>query len=129
MATLSDHDKFRLARLDQEEAAWGAQKVTREARKGLVGTVVKAETLALGDVVRLAIDGEADQPFNSCTVIKKNAKNGDVTLFRPYVATADFSVSGGEPDASAVIAYIGSETFSIYATNTVRLLQLGDALK
>lgn len=95
---------------------------TKNPRLALEGTVIKAEATALGDVVRLALDSEISAPFNSCTVINK-LPNGDVTLYRPYVHTADFSYTGG------VIPYIGAETFNVYATNTLRLLKAGEALK
>ena len=60
--------------------------------------------LTLGDIVRV-FDGDG---YSDATVIKLEPHA--VTFFRPYVHTADFSCSGG-PDGTAVIAYVGSETW------------------
>jgi len=60
--------------------------------------------LKLGDVVELF-----DGPFGTATV--KQIKDGSVTFFRPYVATANFSCTGG------VICTIGIEEFSRAVTD------------
>jgi len=60
-----------------------------------------AKELKLADTVRLTCVGG----YNTATV--KNVTAEHVTLFRPYVETADFSYTGG------VICYIGIEEFSI----------------
>ena len=58
--------------------------------------------LKLADTVRLN-DGE--MPW--CYAIVKQIKDGNVTLFRPYGTTADFSYTGG------VITYVGIDEFTI----------------
>jgi hypothetical protein len=64
---------------------------------------VKAKDLKLADVVRTF----PDMSFGTSTV--KQIKDGIITLFRPYVHTADFSYTGG------VMCYIGIEEFKIPA--------------
>lgn len=60
---------------------------------------VMAKDLRLADVVKL-LDG----PFGTAVVTKVGET--EVTFFRPYATTADFSYTGG------VIPYIGIEQFS-----------------
>jgi len=67
----------------------------------------KVAELQLADTVQL-VDNPA--AFSHCTV--KQIKDGVVTLFRPYVHTADFSHTGG------VICYIGTEEWKIAVTDT-----------
>jgi hypothetical protein len=62
---------------------------------------VEARDLRLADVIRLGY-----KAFDTATVTR--IENGLVTLFRPYVHTADFSTG------VSVIAYIGIETFTVY---------------
>lgn len=66
--------------------------------------MIKASELKLGDRVRLHVVGGVQQ-FSDCIV--KQLDSGNVHLFRPYGATADFSYTGG------VICYVGIEEFSI----------------
>jgi hypothetical protein len=76
-------------------------------------TTKKAKDLALGDVVQLS-----DGPY-SCATVKKVGED-EVTFFRPYVQTADFSYTGGVP------CYIGIEEFSVYRGDSeFDVLQLG----
>jgi hypothetical protein len=63
------------------------------------GTMLKADELQLGDVVELF-----EGPYGCGTV--KQIKDGMITFFRPYTATADFSYTGG------VICYVGIEESS-----------------
>ncbi len=72
----------------------------------------KASELRLADIVMLNCkDGfgkgaiEIPQAYTCATVIR--VTDTEVTFFRPYVQTADFSYTGG------VIPYIGIERFSI----------------
>ena len=62
---------------------------------------IKVSELQLADVVSIFPDAS----YSTATV--KQIKDGYVTLFRPYVHTADFSYTGG------VITYIGIEEFTI----------------
>lgn len=57
--------------------------------------------LRLADVVLL----EGINAYRTATV--KRVENGKITLFRPYVETADFSMG------SSVICYIGIEEWEI----------------
>jgi len=61
---------------------------------------VKGTELRLADVVNT----EGDK-YNSATI--KQITKDSITLFRPYVATADFSYTGG------VICYIGIEEYTV----------------
>ena len=79
-------------------------------------TRIDGKHLQLGDVVRLYDDAYAD-----ATV--KNVTNAVVTLFRPYVVTADFSYSGG------VICYVGIEEFSVSRTGGFTLVRRGQPIK
>jgi len=62
---------------------------------------VLASDLRLADTVLL----QADAAYACATV--KNVTDTEVTLFRPYTQTADFSYAGG------VICYIGIEEFKV----------------
>ena len=81
-----------------------------------MNTTVDGKDLRLGDVVRLYDDAYAD-----ATV--KNVTNAVVTLFRPYVVTADFSYSGG------VICYVGIEEIHTSINTTFVLVRKGGPLK
>jgi len=59
--------------------------------------------MELGDRVRTVWD--QNPPFSDQVV--KQIKDNNVTLFRPYVATADFSYTGG------VICYVGIDEWNI----------------
>ena len=65
--------------------------------------IIKAKDMQLADVVRLR-----DNTSNFGTETVKQIKNEVVTLFRPYVHTADFSCTAG------VICYVGIEEHIIY---------------
>lgn len=65
---------------------------------------VLSDALKLGDVVKLG-----NGPYDYATV--KNVTETDVVFFRPYVATEDFSHTGG------VICYVGIEEFSVPRSN------------
>lgn len=72
---------------------------------------VRADELQLADVVE-AFAG----PYGTATV--KQIKDGEITFFRPYVASGDFSYTGG------VICTVGIEEFKVPANaNTYRVLQ------
>ena len=75
---------------------------------------MKAIELKLGDRVR------PKNPFMRCfnDMVVKQIHNEEVTFFRPYVHTADFSYTGG------VICLIGIEEFgcSIHSTEDYELL-------
>ena len=62
---------------------------------------VKTEDLRLRDVV--VVDGL--MPFPHATVV--NITDDEVTFFRPYVHTGDFSYTGG------VLHYVGYEKWSV----------------
>ena len=62
---------------------------------------LEARDLRLADVIRLGYEA-----FDTATVIR--IADGMVTLYRPYIHTADFSCG------ASVIAYIGTETFTVY---------------
>ena len=62
---------------------------------------VKASDLRLGDVVRI----RGINVYDTATV--KQVADGEITLFRPYTATADFTCTSG------VICYVGVETFKV----------------
>src|SRR5262245_1672465 len=61
---------------------------------------VRASELRLGDVVQ---SPRGIAPYGTCTV--KQIEGKLITMFRPYVHTADFSFTGG------VLCYIGVEEF------------------
>lgn len=65
--------------------------------------------LRLADVVQLF-----DGPFGTGTVTQ--IADGQVTIMRPYGATADFSTTGG------VIHYTGLETVKYWFESSARLL-------
>jgi len=88
---------------------------------------VPAKNLKLADVIRFGanmVGGETPNhafPFSDCTV--KQIKDGEITLFRPYVHTADFEYTGG------VICTIGIEEITIPANETEYLLLESKTLK
>jgi hypothetical protein len=65
--------------------------------------IIKAKDLQLADIIR---PKDLNYKFMDCTV--KQIKEDIITLFRPYVATADFSYTGG------VLCYIGIDEYNIY---------------
>lgn len=79
-----------------------------EARglKGDGKEVILASAVQLGDIVRLKFEDNHCNPYADCTV-KEIHDDGQVTLFRPYTATSDFSTSSG------VICYVGIEEFTV----------------
>jgi hypothetical protein len=62
---------------------------------------VKARDLRLADTINL------DNVIPWGYAIVKQIKDGEVTLFRPYGTTADFSYTGG------VIPYVGIDEFKV----------------
>lgn len=72
--------------------------------------IVKTSELQLADVVRRV--GSRGYAYDYCTV--RQIKDGVVTLFRPYVHTADFSGTGG------VICYIGTEDIELRVDDSSR---------
>lgn len=79
---------------------------------------VQARNLRLADIVRLSDDNAG---YMDATV--KQVKDGEVTFFRPYTATADFSSAGG------VICYVGIEEFSRPANSEIYELLRRKVLK
>jgi hypothetical protein len=81
-------------------------------------SMTKLTDLKLGDVVQLDIES-----YRDATV--KQIKDGEITLFRPYVQTADFSYTGG------VMCYVGIEEFKIPldANRAIRLVRKGPTLR
>jgi len=69
---------------------------------------VSAKELSLRSEVRMK-----DSPYMVATV--KQIEGDYITLFRPYVATADFEYTGG------VITYIGIEEYKIHSSTTVEV--------
>lgn len=65
-----------------------------------INAEVGISELCVGDVIKLSHD-----PFG--TAIVKNVTETEVTFFRPYGTTADFTHTGG------VICYVGIEEFSL----------------
>lgn len=77
---------------------------------------VKMKELKLGDRIRFW-DPEKPSPAFQDSVVKQ-IKDGEITFFRPYVHTADFSFTGG------VICYIGIEEWNSPTNhNEVELLE------
>jgi hypothetical protein len=74
----------------------GAKEMTTEYPQKMI----PANALQLGDTIKAF-----DDVFGWAIVIR--VSDNDVTLFRPYATTADFSYTGG------VIAYIGLEQYSV----------------
>ncbi len=66
---------------------------------------LEKEPVKLADVVFLRSHGT----YSQATVTQ--IEDGQVSLFRPYVHTADFKYTGG------VIPYIGIETFQVPESN------------
>jgi len=66
--------------------------------------LVRAKDLRLADTVILDT-GSFAAPWRSAVVTQVTDR--EVTFFRPYATTADFSYTGG------VIPYIGTETFNV----------------
>lgn len=73
---------------------------------------VKGIELALGDIVLCSAHGET---YNCATV--KQLSEHEVTLFRPYVHTEDFSYTGG------ILCFIGIEEFKASRSGTFTLLR------
>jgi hypothetical protein len=70
--------------------------------------------LRLGDVVT-TFTGSATHSYSHATVKKITEK--EVTFFRPYVATANFTYTGG------VITYLGYEEYTFGLNDVVQVLQ------
>jgi len=88
-------------------------------------TTVKASTLQIGDIVRIAAG--VDEGYSDCTVYQIEKRRSGlgvlqremtiVHLVRPYVHTADFLCTAG------VITYIGQENFQVYDETEVYLMR------
>ena len=74
--------------------------------------------MTLGDIVSI------DNDTYSHAIVKQ-ITNEWVTLFRPYVHTADFSYTGG------VMCYVGIEEYKVHIDSTMpyRLIKKGKELK
>lgn len=72
----------------------------------MIGELIRAIDMQLADTIQPI---ENSDGFTTCTV--KQVTETQVTLFRPYVHTADFSYTGG------VICYIGFEEYCISRQN------------
>lgn len=67
---------------------------------------IRTSELQLGDrIMRVFDSGEYDLEGGVTTV--KQIADGNVSLFRPYTHTADFSSTGG------VICYVGIEEYNV----------------
>ncbi len=77
-------------------------------------TKITPKQMQLGDTVRY-------QPFGSAwnVAIVKQITDKDVTLFRPYGTTADFSYTGG------VICYVGMEQYTVPLCSSAEYELLG----
>ena len=82
---------------------------------------VHSSEITLGAIVRLSTE-----PYSDATV-KDIDKDGKLTLFRPYIQTADFSCAG-KNGGSAVICYIGIEEWTCYPSE-FELVRNGKPLK
>ena len=76
---------------------------------------IKPKDMQLGDRVRMIWEKQSP-PFMDSVV--KQITDLNVTLFRPYVHTADFSYTGG------VICYIGIDTWNIARDSSTEFLLL-----
>jgi len=77
--------------------------------------IIKPAEMQLGDRVRMTWDN-ITPPFMDSVV--KQIKDRNVTLFRPYVTTADFSYTGG------VICYIGIDQWNIAIDSSTEFILL-----
>lgn len=75
----------------------------------MIGSVLTARDMQLGDTVELV--SEKPTPWSSCIV--RRATDEEVTLFRPYGVTADFSYTGG------VICYVGIEEYKVLRDSSI----------
>jgi len=71
--------------------------------------LVKMQDLELGDTVTRKEEGQGITKYSHMTVRNKTDK--EITFFRPYVVSEDFSYTGG------VICYIGIEEFKAPITD------------
>jgi hypothetical protein len=70
--------------------------------------IIRVEQMRLGDRVRLY-----PRPLHCFTdMVVKQINEGDVTFFRPYVHTTDFSFQRG------VICYVGIEEYTVRINDT-----------
>lgn len=74
---------------------------------------VAVKDLQLGDVIDLEF---ADSHFPTAMVFYID--QDVVKMRRPYMAHADFSMSGGKPGASQVIVYMGHEDVTYLKSDT-----------
>lgn len=76
---------------------------------------VKTNQLQLGDrIVRVFDSGDPDLEGGVTTV--KNIADGNVSMFRPYTHTANFSGTGG------VICYVGIEEYNVEVDRDIQWL-------
>lgn len=80
-------------------------------------TQVKAKDLKLADTVTVSSFGEWTK------AIVKQVTADEVTLFRPYGTTADFSYTGG------VICFIGIEEYKVSRNDTLFTVTSRKALR
>lgn len=75
-----------------------------------IGKEILPSEAWLADRIRPENNADAYSDFTVVKITKEA-----VTLMRPYVHTADFSMSGGKgPGSSSVIGYTGLETWSVW---------------
>jgi hypothetical protein len=82
-------------------------------------TTTTAAGLKLGDIVRPASLDEpesTDEGYNDSTVVRIDSD--EVTLFRPYVHTEDFTYGSTVPGEGKVLSYIGFEEYRIPRAGT-----------
>jgi hypothetical protein len=84
----------------------------------MVNELLVTTELQLGDTVR---NGLVSVCAFDVMVVKKITPT-EVTFFRPYVQTADFSCAG--KNGSQVICYIGIEEFSVSLNYSGKMWQL-----
>ena len=83
----------------------------------MVPREIRTDELQLGDMVTQN-PYQRGAPWSTCIV--KQISDDEVTLFRPYGTTADFSYTGG------VICYVGIEEF--FSSTTYESPSFGEAL-
>jgi len=89
----------------------GLCKTCQDNRRG---KTVSVSELRLGDVVEMAgLSDERELGAYKCSTVIR-VTDAEVTLFRPYVHTADFTTTAG------VIPYIGTEEYSVSKRSVVR---------
>lgn len=77
--------------------------------------VVKTNELQLGDRIMRFLDSNEPDLEGGVTTVKQIA-DGNVSMFRPYTHTADFSSTGG------VICYVGIEEYNVEVDRDIQWL-------